>query len=128
MVRRVHVVRGKVRCDGESPHTPRSSTASRCGAVAQVMQAAAENGLSATREDRTPEPAAGHDSPTSILCLQCLPRVLFFPAARRVPAKTSRGWKPARQRAFMFPPMGLQEHKDVLKAAEERLQSLKVSL
>jgi hypothetical protein len=78
--------------------------------------------LSTTREDRTPEAATGHDSPTSILCLQCPSRLLLFPRC------TSTRWKPRWRRANMLRPMGLQEHQEVLKAAEERLQSLKVSL
>jgi len=89
---------------------------------AHVAPAPADNVLSSTREHRTPEAATGHDSPTSILCLQCPSRLLLFPRA------ITRSWKPPGAGATMLRPMGLQEHQDVLKAAEERLQSLKVSL
>ena len=83
---------------------------------------AAENGLSPNRENRTSEPATGHDSPTSILCLQCPSRVLFF---RTQASRAGLLWASV---PTCSPLMGLQEHEEVLKAAEERLQSLKVSL
>ena len=53
--------------------------------------------------DRTSKPAAGHDSPTSILCLQCPPRVslirMFQVVALRLAAwqRLSASWKTARR-------------------------------
>lgn len=79
--------------------------------------------MSSTLANRTPEFAAGHDSPTSILCLQCPPRILFF-----LPLCAGHSGNPWGKALKCFAPMGLQEHKEVLKAADERLQSLKVSL
>jgi len=75
---------------------------------------------------RYTEPATGHDSPTSILCLQCSSRVSFFAAAARI-----AGHAPGKvPRSMLRSPlaMGLSDHRDALKAAELRVESIKVSL
>ncbi|MGC6486569.1 MAG: hypothetical protein ACON4Z_02915, partial [Planctomycetota bacterium] len=92
------------------------------GARAHASGAAADDACVDERDDRTPEAATGLDSPTSILCLLRPSRLLLFLRS------ASRRWKQRRAPSNMLGPMGLQEHQDVLKAAEERLQSLKVSL
>jgi hypothetical protein len=77
------------------------------------------------------EPAAGLDSPTSILCLQCLPRVLLTPDDDAGP---TAGTPPRatleirRSSRFTASPMGLNDHRDALKAAGQRVESIKVSL
>jgi hypothetical protein len=80
-----------------------------------------ESGTGESREPNT-EPATGHDSPTSILCLQCPSRVPLFRSL------TGRAWKSPAPIAQILAPMGLNDHKAALQAADERVASLKVSL
>jgi hypothetical protein len=76
---------------------------------------------SAAPEPNT-EPATGHDSPTSILCLQCPSRVSFS-------ARTTRlAWTTSARGDQILRRMGLSDHQEALKAAEQRVESLKVSL
>ncbi|HEX5054322.1 MAG TPA: hypothetical protein VFZ65_21265 [Planctomycetota bacterium] len=71
----------------------------------------------------TSEPATGHDSPTSILCLQRLSRVSFFPR----PIAQQR-WTGAANGVQIDRLMGLNDHRQELKEAEHRVESIKVSL
>jgi hypothetical protein len=66
------------------------------------------------------ELATGHDSPTSILCLQCPSRVLLF--------LPSPAWTSARRDAQIRGPMGLNDHRELLQQAEHRVEQVKVSL
>jgi hypothetical protein len=78
------------------------------------------------------EPATGHDSPTSILCLQCPSRVSF----QRLPCRAccagrtgpSSPWKVARATAQITASMGFNEHLEALRQAELRVDQVKVSL
>jgi hypothetical protein len=79
-----------------------------------------------TRREPHSEPATGLDSPTSILCLQCPSRVPF--SAVRGRAKIGGAWKTTSCAAHIRGLMGLSDHEQALRAAEQRVESLKVSL
>jgi hypothetical protein len=85
--------------------------------------------------DAVHRPATGHDSPTSILCLQCPSRVLSLRAATRrrcrwrtIAAPPVRALDSGRRRGFTSQPMGLNDHRQVLKQAELRVDQIKESL
>jgi len=97
----------------------RSALASRHSCALRTCRVSACRALA--RRPNT-EPATGHDSPTSILCLQCPSRVRLF---RRTHPLT---WKTGAGDAQILRRMGLQDHRDELKAAGQRVESIKVSL
>src|SRR5690242_4840548 len=75
---------------------------------------AADHVAAADAEHR---PATGHDSPTSILCLQCPSRVLSCCAPRAAAggrAARLRALDSDRRRGFTSRPMGLNDHRQVL--------------
>lgn len=72
------------------------------------------------------KPAAGHDSPTSILCLQCLSRVSFTSLGRRRPRGSRLEIRSARGSIVCH--MGLNDYREILDQAENRVASIRVSL
>jgi hypothetical protein len=69
--------------------------------------------------------ATGLDSPTSILCLQRPSRRFHV---RSAPAASRRALVRARGAGYVAGAMGLQDFRQTLSQAEQRVRQLKVSL